>query len=593
MSIRLNTGSSRLVALAAMAWMVALLVAAPRAADQARAARAANPHRDLSLFSHSDNCIACHNNLAAGDGEDVSIGVAWRSTMMANSSRDPYWQASVRREAIDHPSRAAAIEDECASCHMPMPQRIARTAGATGDVFSHLPIAKNQTELQRLAGDGVSCTVCHQIAPDTLGTRASFNANFVMKPTPADGARAIYGPHEVDAGRKTIMRSVTGFQQEAAPHIKQSELCASCHTLITRALGPDGAAIGELHEQMNYQEWQHSDYAKEQRSCQSCHMPTVAGPIRISSVLGEQRDSLARHTFVGGNAHMLRLLDRFRAELGVTAPSAELQATARATVRQLQQDTATLQVSTPQRQGDRLAFDVQVANLTGHKFPTGYPSRRTWLHVTVRDSRGGMVFESGAINDAALISGNDNDADAQKYEPHYEEITSADQVQIYEAILGDRASAPTTGLLSATQYLKDNRLLPRGFDKATARPEIGVFGAARTDADFTSAGDRVRYRVPVSGAGPYRVEVELRYQSIGFRWAANLEPIKATEPQKFVSYYKATSAGSSVIVASSLGTHAPWHPRHLTSGATADRGLRGPRHRRASGSRGHRRAHRG
>ena len=30
-------------------------------------------------------------------GEDISIGFAWRASMMANSSRDPYWQAGVRR----------------------------------------------------------------------------------------------------------------------------------------------------------------------------------------------------------------------------------------------------------------------------------------------------------------------------------------------------------------------------------------------------------------------------------------------------------------------------------------------------------------
>jgi hypothetical protein len=167
----------------------------------------------------------------------------------------------------------------------------------------------------------------------------------------------------------------------------------------------------------------------------------------------------------------------------------------------------------------------------------------------VRDGRGAVAFESGAISDAASITGNDNDRDAAAYEPHYEEITAADQVQIYESILGDRASAVTTGLLTATQYLKDNRLLPRGFDKTTAAPEIGVFGAARDDRDFTGGGDRVRYRVPINGAGPYRVEVELRYQSIGFRWASNLEPIKGDEPARFVSYYKATAAGSSVAVA--------------------------------------------
>jgi len=552
MSMRLIPGSSRLVLLAAALWLMAVSVATPKATEQA--AKPADPHNNLPLFTHSDNCVACHNNLSTASGEDVSIGSMWRATIMANSSRDPYWQASVRREAIEHPSHAAEIEDECASCHMPMPARVAREAGAKGEVFSHLPIGKDQSDAQRLADDGISCTVCHQIAADKLGTRESFNANFVIKPIPADGARVIYGNYDVDAGRRRIMRSVTGYQQEAAPHIKQSELCASCHTLITKAFGPDGSVIGELPEQMNYQEWQHSDFAREQRSCQSCHMPKADGPIRISSVLGETRDSLARHTFVGGNAHMLRLMNRFRNELGITALPAELEATARATERQLQQDTATIAVSEPRFEGGRLAFDVRVTNLTGHKFPTGFPSRRTWLHVTIRSGRGNVVFESGAIADSGSIHGNNSDQAAGTYEPHYEEITSADQVQIYEPILGDPAGAPTTGLLSATQYLKDNRLLPRGFDKATAAAEIAVFGGARSDADFASGGDRIRYRVPVSDDGPFRVDVELRYQSIGYRWASNLEPFKGTEPARFISYYKATSAGSSVVVASATVT---------------------------------------
>jgi hypothetical protein len=350
------------------------------------------------------------------------------------------------------------------------------------------------------------------------------------------------------------MRSVTGFEQEAAPHIKQSELCASCHTLITQAFGPDGTVIGELHEQMNYQEWRHSAFEKEQRSCQSCHMPQAPGPIRIASALGDQRDALARHTFVGGNAHMLRLLNRYRTELGVAASPAELEATARATIRQLQEDTATLRVSEPQLDAGRLAFDVRVTNLTGHKFPTGYPSRRTWLHVTVRNAAGGVVFESGRINDNGSIDGNDNDVDATRYEPHYEEITAPDQVQIYEPILGDRNGTPTTGLLTATQYLKDSRLLPRGFDKATAPAEIAVAGGARSDTDFGSGGDVTRYRVTVSGEGPHRVEVELRYQSIGYRWASNLAAVNADEPARFVSYYRATAPGSSVVIANATAT---------------------------------------
>ena len=532
-------------------WLFSLLLVDPRAQEKTVAvATVMKPHQALSLFAHSENCVGCHNNLTTPTGDDVSIGSTWRSTMMANAARDPYWQAGVRRETIDHPSHAAEIQDECAACHMPMAQKIARASGSLGQVFAHLPIAQaNRSALQTLASDGVSCSVCHQISAERLGTRESFNANFALTPTPADGARVIFGPYRIDAGRKTIMRSASGFVQAEAPHIKQSELCASCHTLITTAYGPNGEAIGSLPEQMNYQEWQHSDFNREERSCQSCHMPVAAGPIRAASVLGDARERMSQHVFVGGNAHMVRLLSRYRTELGVAALPSELDATARATVRQLEQDTASLSVSSPRLVGTTLSFDVDVRNLTGHKFPTGYPSRRTWLHATVRDGQGRVVFESGAVSESGAIQGNDSDANPLTLEPHYDRITRSDQVQIYEPILGDRSGAPTTGLLTATQYLKDNRLLPRGFDKTTADPQIGVYGDARSDDDFRGGGDRVHYAIEVGASGPYTVDVELRYQSIAYRWAHNLERYDAPEPKRFVSYYNATSAGSSVIVA--------------------------------------------
>jgi hypothetical protein len=506
-------------------------------------------HMDLSLFSHSEDCMACHNNLVTSAGEDVSIGATWRSTMMANSARDPYWQAGVRRETIDHPMHSAAIQDECAECHMPMATQIARAAGGKGEVFAHLPInRRGPSALNRLAADGVSCTVCHQISSERLGTRESFNGEFVIPPTPASGIRAIFGPFKVDKGRTTIMHSVTGFAQEEAPHIKQSELCATCHTLITQAFDSNGQVIGSLPEQMNYQEWEHSDFKREKRSCQSCHMPAADGPIRASSVLGDTRDTLARHVFVGGNAYMVRLLNRYRTELGVTAPPGELEATAAETVRQLQHDTATLTLSNPNVSGGTLAFDVEIRNLTGHKLPTGYPSRRLWLHATVKNERGEAVFESGAFRDTGAIAGNDSDETELRYEPHYEEITRPDQVQIYEPILGDIGGMPTTGLLTATQYLKDNRLLPRGFDKTTADAEIGVYGDARRDGDFAGGGDRVRYRIPIASPGRFTIDVELRYQTIAYRWAQNLGRYNAAEPKRFLSYYSATAEGSSVVI---------------------------------------------
>src|SRR5688572_7095356 len=170
----------RLMPLAATLWMLAVWLSTPRAAqvtaETAEGGVRRTGHLDVSLFAHSEECMACHNNLITPGGEDVSIGATWRSTMMANSARDPYWQAGVRRETIDHPTHAAAIQDECGGCHMPMATRIAREAGGTGEVFSHLPLTtRSGSEMRRLAADGVSCSVCHQISSEHLGTRESFN----------------------------------------------------------------------------------------------------------------------------------------------------------------------------------------------------------------------------------------------------------------------------------------------------------------------------------------------------------------------------------------------------------------------------------
>ena len=400
---------------------------------------------DPTLFAASGDCVACHNDLVSPAGEDVSIGVSWRGSIMGNAARDPYFHAGVRRETIDHPSARAAIEDECAACHMPAARAAARAAGANGAIFAHLSAAAagETTALDDIAIDGVSCTVCHQIAPDGLGTRERFNGNFALGKAQPSRARPAFGPFAPDAGRRRIMHSVTGFEQVQGDHIRQSELCATCHTLITEALGPDGRVIGSLPEQMNYQEWRHSAFSGEGRSCQSCHMPAVDGPIRVSSVLGNDRDRLARHTFLGGNAFMLRLMNRFRTELGIVATPAELETTARATVRQLERDTATVAVDRAEFTGGVLALDVVVTNLTGHKLPTGYPSRRVWLHVTARDAGGRVRLR---IRACARRTGPSTATPAMLTARRSSRTTPrsprADEVQIYESIMGTPAGTP-------------------------------------------------------------------------------------------------------------------------------------------------------
>jgi hypothetical protein len=537
---------------AVVSWLLALYfmqqpgAAAPQVAHQP--ARPTPDHADVSFLT-ADDCLACHNGLTTREGEDVSIGVSWRASMMANSARDPYWQAGVRREVMDHPAAAREIEDECAICHMPMSRTKARAAGQPGRIFAHLPIGVHDGEDDRLAADGVSCTICHQIGPDRLGTRESFTGGFVISPPGPAGERRMFGPFEVDAGRAHVMRSATGMTPAAASHIRDSEVCATCHTLYTQALGPKGEILGELPEQVPYLEWRHSAF-REERSCQACHMPAVATPTRITSVLGEEREGLGRHTFLGGNFFMLRMLNRYRGQLGVVALPQELEAAARATITQLQQETASVTVVRAAAQGERLEIDVSVQNRTGHKLPTAYPSRRVWLHLTVRDGQDRIVFTSGAIDRSGLIQGNDNDADPLRVEPHYTEIRSEDQVQVYESVMRDAKGRITTGLLQATAYLKDNRLLPRGFDKTTAAADIAVIGTAREDGDFNDQGDHVRYSVDAAGRqGPFRIDVELRYQPISFRWAQNLRAYEAAETRRFVTWYEDMSGGSSEVLA--------------------------------------------
>jgi hypothetical protein len=197
-----------------------------------------------------------------------------------------------------------------------------------------------------------------------------------------------------------------------------------------------------------------------------------------------------------------------------------------------------------------LEFAVVVDNLAGHKLPSAYPSRRAWLHVTVSDAQGRILSESGALEENGLIRGNDNDLDPTRYEPHFEEITSSDQVQIYEDIMVDHAGRVTTGLLWGVRYVKDNRLLPRGFNKADAPAEVAVHGEAGTDPDFEGGRDRVRYRLSLGAAsGPLEVAVELLYQPIGYRWARNLETYDGPEPTRFVAYFDSMASASSVPLA--------------------------------------------
>ena len=501
-------------------------------------------------FPPSTGCYSCHNNLKTAKGQDVSIGWAWRASLMANSARDPYWQASVRRETIDHASAASAIENECATCHMPLQHFIDKSVSKEGTaVFSHLPL--DDAHNAAAAADGVSCTVCHQADPKDLGTPESYNGNLTVAGV-GQQPRPLFGPYPAEARATSIHTLASGLTLTQSDHLRKADLCGSCHTLYTTTLDASGKPAGRFPEQMPYLEWQHSDFHDKQ-SCQSCHMPAIADPAPIATLNSLPREAVRRHSFPGANFFMQDIFIAHHDDLAVTASPAELTSASAETRAYLQSQAAHLSLSALSVAKGHLSFTVTVQNLTGHKLPTAFPSRRAWLHVTVTDASGHVVFESGHLNPDGSIAGNLNDADPARFSPHYTTITAPDQVQIFEPILGDAQDHVTTALLTATHYLKDNRILPAGFDKSSASPDIAVRGKALDDPAFIGGSATTRYEIPAS-AGPFHVSAELQYQPIGFRWAHNLAPYKADEPQRFTRYFDQAAAQSALVLAHAEGT---------------------------------------
>jgi hypothetical protein len=334
----------------------------------------------------------------------------------------------------------------------------------------------------------------------------------------------------------------------------ESELCGSCHMLYTPVVDGAGKIIGEFPEQTTWLEWRYAvgeGGVGTAPSCRNCHMPQAAGPVVLSNRPHHipARFPFLRHQFTGGNGFILEMLKSHGGELGVTAAPAHFDAAMAGTDYRLRTGTVDLGVKSASiDQEGRLDVELSLRNKTGHKFPTGIPIRRAWLHVTVEDGAGKTVFESGAPLSNGRIAGADSDADPGAYEPHYDLIDSPDQVQIYETIMSDSDGDPTWTLLRAFAYAKDNRLTPLGFDKSNAPADAAVHGSAVEDGNFNSGYDRIVYRVDVGNAvRPLTVKARLLYQAAAWPFVEDLRQDGGFEVKRFAGMYDAANKSPKVV----------------------------------------------
>ena len=505
-------------------------------------AYAENPNFTTSHFSGSGNCATCHDGLTDTSGANVSIVRDWGPSMMANSTKDPFWIAKMATEMERNSHLTPLINDVCTKCHAPMANfEITQVQGDEMTVFGPDGILNPNHPMHDAALNGVSCTVCHQIMDDAdLGTLPGFSGNYTINDT-----KTIYGQYSDIFGQPMI--NSTGYTPAFSAHISDSATCAVCHNLKTPFVDSEGNLASttpesEFPEQMPYTEWENSEFddtGSNPMSCQDCHMPKTTSKVSNRPGFLGAKDDFAKHHLNGANTTMLSLLRDNAAELDVTSTEMN-EAIDRA--RAMLQSSATIEILSASVTNGVLETRVKVRNESGHKAPTSYPSRRMWVHLKVTDSSNNVIFESGRINDDGSINGVDSDADQTVYEPHHELISTADQVQVYESVIGDTDGNVTYTLLRAAGYLKDNRLTPRGFNKLNVPDDVAVRGLAFNDEDFNMGSDEIVYRFPVAVAGELNITVALNYQAIAHDYVQDLYRDSQLEPvQTFKNMFDAQS----------------------------------------------------
>ncbi|HKD80444.1 MAG TPA: hypothetical protein VKH81_12175 [Candidatus Angelobacter sp.] len=495
-------------------------------------------------FVTSAQCLACHGGLSnSGFGPsmvilpdmNVSPYGEWRWSPMGLAGRDPVFYSQLDSELAflkSQPQNQQKVIDTCMGCHGVMGKR------AFAHDYPNLPFKVNfvydtdqSTDAFRyggLARDGISCMVCHQMAPPTDSSLSYFLAkkiNGQFDLTPND---ELNGPFKDNVVTTYPMDTAMGIKPKYNAYIQSPQMCGSCHTIVLPVFDSPQPNTVEV-EQATYVEWLNSQYRNEYgsvgttpKTCQECHMPTgyvnkkqnidvfqiktrmaavqdltlpqtehLATPDQIN--VRYRDEGYRRHELLGANGFLQEMFLQPVNENGnndvlgvrtkdyMTGFTTDLDKAVDNVVQQVQNISATVGIYSLHAQGDRLSVQVIVNNLAGHRFPSGVGFRRAFLQFEAFNN-GARFFVSGNTNDMGQIvdsSGNvlptESFANGQ-YQPHFSQanpITRSDQVQIYEELTEDANHQITTSFTRRDHVIKDNRLLPAGWSP-TGPPDLKI-----------------------------------------------------------------------------------------------------------------------
>ncbi len=266
-------------------------------------------------------------------------------------------------EAKGNPYTSAKV---CAGCHEDIYQMWSRSLHAmalTDPVFDvvymqtlkadgkaresclrcHAPTTRVSRDFglrHEVTREGVTCDFCHTISVVNMANRTE---PYTLRP-----GSVKFGP----LGETTSPRHLTTF----SPVHETSELCGGCHELVAK----NGTVI-----MGTYSEWKESPYAAKGVQCQDCHMPTVKDATTVKAGVKVSTKRVNKHDLQGGHS-----VDQLRR-------------------------AARVEIVEISKGSDAVRVRVRVTNVgSGHKMPTGIPSRKVLLTGRLKDARGAVLREA-------------------------------------------------------------------------------------------------------------------------------------------------------------------------------------------------------
>lgn len=392
--------------------------------------------KERDSFLDPTVCKNCH----------AEIYNQWKGSMHSSAFKDPIWQLTAKLFSSQVKSQEEILEAKaCVKCHL-----------AAGYALNQIKYsAHGYGEAPGAPENGVFCDFCHSIkASHGMG-----NGDYILD-TEANEKNigTKYGPYE---------DSKSDFHPSTYSKLHtRSEFCGICHNVFHVAnLTPI---------ESTYTEWKRSPYntgnSNTSVHCQDCHMrqrpgiPATGSTDRLDNAGvaadgGPMRPHVATHYFVGGNISVSKLLggdthSKMAVERLLHAAKVEI-----------------TEIPSSWKAGDLADVNIRVRNIgAGHYLPTGLTEvRQMWIAFTVTDSKGKIVYKSGAL---------DKDKNIEE------------GAVIFNTVLGDAMGNPVVNVAMATHVLRDYRIPPKGYTE-----------------------NKFYFLIPKDAASPLHVRATLKYRS--------------------------------------------------------------------------------